>query len=174
MHLTNKITYIILGPSTTLALLLKTFPEILSKIERIVLMGGGIDHGNVSKWAEFNVYQDPESLNIILNSGIEAIIFPLDGLERLTCDKSEIDLIRSHDTKTNNIIYAVAELYQACYDTSVTHKREHFKPALYDHGVFPVLFNQHYCEMSDMNFEIIIDGERRGQTVFTAAKDSDD
>ena len=133
-------------------------------------MGGGIKSGNVTKWAEFNIYQDPESFNIILNSGIEAIIFPLDGLDSLTYDQNEIDLIRSHNTKNNNVIYTISELFQACYDTSEHHK---FKPNLYDHGVFPVLFSQYYCEMNDMSFEIILDGEKRGQTIFTAATNSD-
>src|SRR5262245_54905860 len=46
-------TLIPIGPLTNIALLLAIHPELKERIERIVLMGGAIDLGNVTAAAEF-------------------------------------------------------------------------------------------------------------------------
>ena len=74
----NPVTIIALGPLTNIALLLRIHPEIKSKIERIVLMGGGLFEGNATPAAEFNFYVDPESANIVFNAGIPILMAGLD------------------------------------------------------------------------------------------------
>jgi inosine-uridine nucleoside N-ribohydrolase len=76
LSLPSPITYICAGPSTTLALLISSFPDILQKIDRVIYMAAATLHGNVTPYAEFNVYNDPESLYITLNAPVESIIFP--------------------------------------------------------------------------------------------------
>nr|NIR18070.1 pyrimidine-specific ribonucleoside hydrolase RihA [Desulfobacterales bacterium] len=48
------------GPLGNIASALLIAPAIKEKIERIVLMGGGVFDSNVTPAAEFNVYVDPE------------------------------------------------------------------------------------------------------------------
>ena len=59
------------GALTNIALLIHTFPEILEKIEKIIIMGGGVIKGNVTEHAEYNFYQDPEAASIVFNSNVK-------------------------------------------------------------------------------------------------------
>lgn len=64
----EPVTVMPIGPLTNIALLLKTFPEVKSRIERIVLMGGSVTRGNKGVMAEFNIFVDPEAAKIVLTS----------------------------------------------------------------------------------------------------------
>jgi inosine-uridine nucleoside N-ribohydrolase len=75
----GEVTLVCMGPTTNIALLLKKEPNILKKIEKIIILGGSFSKGNITEYAEFNVYSDPEALNEILNSGSKNIYFiPID------------------------------------------------------------------------------------------------
>lgn len=65
----NDITLIAVGPLTNVALTFKMYPECISKISEIFLMGGNYTGvGNATKSAEFNFHADPESVHIVLEA----------------------------------------------------------------------------------------------------------
>ncbi|XP_056629569.1 nucleoside hydrolase-like [Diorhabda sublineata] len=65
----NKISLICLGPLTTLALSLKLFDDLASKLKDVWIMGGNFTGvGNWTCSAEFNFYTDPEAAYIVLES----------------------------------------------------------------------------------------------------------
>src|ERR1019366_5995601 len=67
----GEVTILALGPMTNIALALRMKPDIESKIQRIVFMGGNIRvAGNASNAAEFNFWFDPEAARIVLRSRI--------------------------------------------------------------------------------------------------------
>ncbi|MEB3362846.1 nucleoside hydrolase [Lactobacillus sp. R2/2] len=86
----SKVTIVATGPLTNIALLIKTFPEIIPKIAKIVIMGGGIDHGNVTDLAEFNIWTDPEAAQIVFSSPLEVVMAGLDVTEKTTITKKQI------------------------------------------------------------------------------------
>ena len=51
----EKITLVALGPLTNIALLLRSYPEVINKIEMITIMGGSVYSGNILPKAEFNI-----------------------------------------------------------------------------------------------------------------------
>lgn len=66
------------GPLTNMAHLLTDHPDIKSKIERIVIMGGGTNPaGNITPYAEFNFYMDPDAAEFVLNSSIPMVLHTL-------------------------------------------------------------------------------------------------
>lgn len=67
-----------LGPLTNIALLIKTFPEVSSRISRVYVMGGALKEGNVTIHSEFNFYVDPEAAQILLQSQIPLTLIGLD------------------------------------------------------------------------------------------------
>lgn len=87
----GPVTIVALGPLTNVALLLRTFPEVKDRIEMISLMGGGIDHGNSTPLAEFNIYVDPEAAHIVFASGLPVVMAGLDVTERAQITLDEID-----------------------------------------------------------------------------------
>ena len=94
----DEIDIITLGPLTNIALAIKLEPETMKKIGKIVIMGGaGLGFGNVSPAAEFNVWQDAEACKIVLESGIDPIVFVgWDAcLDDAMLNSDEIDRIRN-------------------------------------------------------------------------------
>ena len=62
----NDIEILTLGPLTNLAIALQICPEIEKNIKRLTIMGGAEDlKGNTTKFAEFNIYCDPEAAAIV-------------------------------------------------------------------------------------------------------------
>jgi len=66
------------GPLTNIAVAIRLAPDILAKIEGIVLMGGAIDFGNTTPAAEFNILCDPEAAHIVFSSGVPLTMIGLD------------------------------------------------------------------------------------------------
>ena len=74
----RRITLIPTGPLTNVALAMRLKPAILSRIERIVLMGGSAGLGNTTPAAEFNIFADPEAAHIVFSSGVPLTMVGLD------------------------------------------------------------------------------------------------
>jgi inosine-uridine nucleoside N-ribohydrolase len=74
----DPVTLLATGPLTNVALLLARYPDLGSQLERIVLMGGAIDRGNVTPAAEFNIWVDPEAAHRVFTSGIDLTMVGLD------------------------------------------------------------------------------------------------
>jgi len=72
------ITLVPVGPLTNIALFIALHPELLDRVERIVLMGGSIGMGNVTPSAEFNIYVDPEAAARVFSSGLDVTMIGLD------------------------------------------------------------------------------------------------
>ncbi|MDO3634436.1 nucleoside hydrolase [Mycolicibacterium arseniciresistens] len=82
----TPLTVVALGPLTNLALLIRTYPDVVNRIERIVFMGGSASTGNASPVAEYNIWHDPEAAAIMLNSGVPLTMYGLDVYRRVIAD----------------------------------------------------------------------------------------
>ena len=58
------------GPITNVGILLRDRPELAGRIREVVWMGGSTGRGNVTPYAEFNAWVDPEALAIVVASGV--------------------------------------------------------------------------------------------------------
>jgi len=75
----DEITLIATGPLTNLALGLQKDMEGIKKLKEIVIMGGAVrTKGNVTPFAEFNIYVDPLAAKIVFESGLPITLVPLD------------------------------------------------------------------------------------------------
>ena len=63
MESTERVILVTLAPKTTAAMLLTMYPDVATRLEQIIFMGGSVSGGNVTAVAEFNVWQDPEAAN---------------------------------------------------------------------------------------------------------------
>ncbi len=73
----GPLTVAALGPLTNLALALRLAPHIASRIERLAVMGGARDLGNMTPAAEFNFWVDPHAAAIVLGAGVPLALFGL-------------------------------------------------------------------------------------------------
>ena len=77
------------APLTNLALLLRMYPRISSRIERIVMMGGSAGLGNATATAEFNVWHDPEAAAVVLGADIPTTMYGLDVFYDVTVSAAQ-------------------------------------------------------------------------------------
>ncbi len=76
----GEVTLVTTGPLTNIALALRTDPDALAAYARIIVMGGAFDvPGNTGTVAEFNIYVDPEAAALVLGSGLDITLVPLDA-----------------------------------------------------------------------------------------------
>ena len=80
MEHAGEITLVTTGPLTNVALALRTDPDAVAAYARIIVMGGAFDvPGNTGTVAEFNIYVDPEAAALVLGSGLDITLVPLDA-----------------------------------------------------------------------------------------------
>jgi purine nucleosidase len=89
-----------LGPLTNIALSLKKDPGIATKIKRCVVMGAVADHiGNVTPVAEFNMWVDPEAVDVVLRSGMNLEFVGWDISRKFAViTQAESAMLRAMDT----------------------------------------------------------------------------
>ncbi|MGQ9542494.1 MAG: nucleoside hydrolase [Candidatus Bathyarchaeia archaeon] len=110
MNSPKPITIITTGPLTNLAKALSTEPRISSRVRRVVSMGGAIETpGNVTPFAEFNIYTDPEAAEQVFHSGLPLILVPLDVTTKTYLTSREIrEIMDAKKTLTNFICKSVS------------------------------------------------------------------
>ncbi|MEE3358549.1 MAG: nucleoside hydrolase [Pseudomonadota bacterium] len=97
-----------LGPLTNIATALTKAPDIASRIQEIVLMGGAyFEVGNITPTAEFNIYVDPEAAKIVFACGAPITVMPLDVTHKALVTKPRNDAFRALGTPVG---VAVAEM----------------------------------------------------------------
>ncbi len=100
----GHIELVTLGPLTNIALALKQDPTIAKAVKRCVIMGAVADHiGNVTQVAEFNMWVDPEAVDIVLKSGmhVEFVGWDISRTEAVVTPQ-ESAMIRSLGTERAN------------------------------------------------------------------------
>ena len=105
-----------LGPLTNIANMIEKNKENLDSIKHIYIMGGSSNAlGNVTKFAEYNFWVDPEAADIVLNAGIPTTMIGWDpSLYDAMIDINKINEIESLNTKfskfTNDIQVVLREM----------------------------------------------------------------
>ncbi|MFF3345938.1 nucleoside hydrolase [Streptomyces sp. NPDC002779] len=91
----RPVTLIPTAPLTNIALLLRTHPEVVRNIERIVFMGGAVATGNATPVAEFNVWHDPEAAAVLLTAGVPITMYGLDVFQRVLVPAGDVERLRA-------------------------------------------------------------------------------
>tara|TARA_Y100001970_G_scaffold6629_1_gene7615 strand:+ start:12465 stop:13397 length:933 start_codon:yes stop_codon:yes gene_type:complete len=98
-----EITLLMLGPLTNLAKALVSTPKISTLIKSVVIMGGAFYiSGNATKYAEFNIYADPEAANIVFKSGLAIKAIGLDVCQDVVINRNKFYDSQYLFTKSKN------------------------------------------------------------------------
>lgn len=104
----ESVTLCPLGPLTNIASAFNQAPDIIEKVQEIVLMGGAyFEVGNITPAAEFNIYVDPEAAEIVFKAGAPITVMPLDVTHKALVTKARNDAFRDLGTPVG---IAVAEM----------------------------------------------------------------
>jgi len=96
----GDVTVVAVGPLTNIALAIRRDPTWVRRIPRLVIMGGSTDIGNVTPYAEFNIWADPEAAAVVFDSGVAITMAGLNLTRQVTMGPSEIAALRASGTAT--------------------------------------------------------------------------
>jgi purine nucleosidase len=89
-----------IGPLTNLALALKNKPDFLESISKLIIMGGSFaEKGNVTEFAEFNVYNDPEAVALVIGTAyrqqVDTAIIPAEVCRKVLLTKQDLKALQN-------------------------------------------------------------------------------
>ncbi|HJY43743.1 MAG TPA: nucleoside hydrolase [Propionibacteriaceae bacterium] len=157
----ERVTLVTLAPKTNVALLLTMYPEVATRLDQIIFMGGAARGGNVTALAEFNVWQDPEAAQCVIQSSVPITLYGLDAFSRLTVDRADADRFRAHD---HSAIRLAGELLHRRRPRSDEPSRD-YVGLLGDAGAMVLLTNPELFGTQEFPVRVNLAGIGRGQTI---------
>jgi purine nucleosidase len=168
------ITLFCLGPLTNIAEAMMKSPGILQHIRKIIMTGGAFtERGNVTEFAEFNVYNDPFAMQVVLDKAAEAwvdvVIIPVEVCRKLILTEDDLLGIEARSVLPN--IRAIVTPYLDHYLHHATDGK-HAGAVLYD--VLVPLYYHHpeLFTVQGARVEVIQKGPQYGQTLAIEQLDS--
>ncbi|SVD95438.1 uncharacterized protein METZ01_LOCUS448292, partial [marine metagenome] len=93
----NKTDILALGPLTNIAQALKNDPGFRKSISSITIMGGAINSkGNITPYAEFNIFNDPIAADYLFDSEISVTLIPLNITEQVHISSANSPWIKNN------------------------------------------------------------------------------
>ena len=135
----EPVTLLTLGPLTNIATLLARHPDVPKYVKRVYAMIASVDGtGNITEYAEFNAYCDPEALDAVIRSGMDVVFAPMHlGRDAKLAQKDILE--RGKGTEFGDMLdqifrgyidEAAGKGYVAMYDANAVEAIIH--PELYD------------------------------------------
>ena len=159
-----------IGSLTNIAVVLRTAPELKTKIRRIISMGGAVNHagnlrvhgftdGHRNTQAEWNYYIDPVAAKIVFESGVPVTLIPLDATNRVPLTKAFAGRLDRH--AANPLEAFVHRIFQKILISTTNGEYYHWDPLAAAVAAHPEL-----CDISEtIKLSVIADqGKDEGLT----------
>lgn len=109
----GTVTLCPLGPLTNIATAFRKAPDIVDRVQEIVLMGGAyFEVGNITPTAEFNIYVDPQAAEIVFKSGAPIVVMPLDVTHKALVTAPRNDAFRAMGTPVGIAVAQMTEFFE--------------------------------------------------------------
>ncbi|MEO5619303.1 MAG: nucleoside hydrolase, partial [Cypionkella sp.] len=109
----GTVTLCALGPLTNIAQVFLQAPDVIDRVQQIVLMGGAyFEVGNVTPAAEFNIYVDPEAAELVFKSGVDLVVMPLDVTHKALARRNYVEAIRSIGSEVGRVAAEWADFFE--------------------------------------------------------------
>ena len=163
----EPIEILAVGRMTNVAQALEMAPDIKSKLGRIVMMGGAVDvRGNVTQWAEANIYGDPEAADYIFESGVPVLMVGLDATLKHQMSRTQLAALTRDLGDAGNFIWQVKQHYLKFYASLGIFDGFPIHDATAALAMaFPEAFRISVGDLS-----CVTEGEQRGRTTFLERK----
>ncbi|MEV0946885.1 nucleoside hydrolase [Rhodococcus sp. NPDC049939] len=114
-HEHGTVTLVATACLTNLALAARKEPRIVDRVQKVVLMGGGIHVGNRTAVAEFNIIVDPEAAQIVFSAGWSVVMVGLDLTHQARTTPEVRDAIAAVDTGPARFVGELLKFYGGRY-----------------------------------------------------------
>lgn len=152
-----------LGPLTNLAHFVRGRPDLLPGVAEVVVMGGAFDvRGNVSAFAEANIWHDPEAAELVFSANWPVTVLPLDITMRHLLRADQVEHIRGMKGNMPPTLAAMLDTYLDAY-CSILGVREcalhdPLAAMVADRGV-------RVAAAQETGINVVLEGPERGRTV---------
>lgn len=104
------------GPLTNIAQAIMKAPLVMKTIHQLVFMGGAYRvSGNITPYAEANIYHDPLAASIVLQSAVPATMIGLDVTMKVRLSREIIETWNHKDQNANDL-YQLCDYYLCAYE----------------------------------------------------------
>jgi inosine-uridine nucleoside N-ribohydrolase len=149
------------GPLTNIALALRHDPTITSKVKSIVIMGGGLHSGgNVTEYAEANIWNDPHAADIVFAADWEVTVIGLDVTQQVVCTHADFADAAKDVPVIGGFLSQATDFYIKFYREAVgIDGCQMHDPITVVACIYPELFKYEYHPV-----EVCVNSERIGET----------
>ncbi len=109
----GTVTLCPLGPLTNIATAFQRAPDIIPRVQEVVLMGGAyFEVGNITPAAEFNIYVDPEAAEVVFRAGAPLTVMPLDVTHKALTSRDWVAGMAALGTGVGRMVAAWTEFFE--------------------------------------------------------------
>ncbi|NVK46696.1 MAG: nucleoside hydrolase [Rhodobacteraceae bacterium] len=109
----DTVTLCPMGPLTNIATAFEKAPDIVERVQEIVLMGGAyFEVGNITPAAEFNIYVDPEAADIVFKSGVKLTVMPLDCTHKVLVTAPRLQAFKEFGTHLGEVVAGWLDFFE--------------------------------------------------------------
>ncbi|MFN4059170.1 MAG: nucleoside hydrolase [Paracoccus hibiscisoli] len=159
----GTVTLVPIGPLTNIAEAFRRAPDIIGRVQQIVLMGGAyFEVGNITPAAEFNIYVDPEAAAEVFAAGVPLVVMPLDVTHKALTDRAWVEAMRALPGRCGPAVAGWTDFFER-FDTA---KYGSLGAPLHDPCTIAWLLQPDLFQGRDINVEIETEGRwTTGMTV---------
>jgi purine nucleosidase len=108
----GELTLVPTGPLTNVATAVLMDPEIARLYKQVVLMGGAyLAMGNAARFAEANIWHDPEAAQIVFDAGWPVTAVGLDVTDKTLISQAQLDRLRDTGTTAGVHLHRITGHY---------------------------------------------------------------
>ena len=158
----KSITLVASGALTNIATVFQAAPDVIEKIDQLVLMGGAFGNpgGNIKPHAEFNINVDPLAARTVFESDVSIVVMPLDITHQTVYDKPIRDRIRNMDHVLGPNLATMLDTCAANYVGF------NYEAPLHDPHTVAYLLQPGLYKMKTGRVQVHSEGEFSGKTEF--------
>ena len=151
------------GPLTNIALALRLDPSITEKVAHVTIMGGAVEkRGNVTEWAEANIWNDPHAAAEVLAADWPMTLIGLDVTEQSTCTPEDFADLATASPAIGGFLNDAVQFYFEWHKT-----KEEMPDGCYLHDPSAVLAvaDPTLFDGPMVPLHVVTEGEQIGHTV---------
>jgi len=150
------------GPLTNIAIALQRDPELVRHVKQVVIMGGaGFVPGNVTDYAEANIWNDPHAADVVFGANWEVVMIGLDVTTQVMCYPHEYQAVADESGPIGGFINDISAFYARFYATIY----KETLCVLHDPCAVIAITDPDLFEYRKVPVHVICEGAAIGQTV---------
>ena len=158
MGMPGELVLFAVGPLTNVARALMKEERLKDALQRVYIMGGqGDGSGNVTPYAEFNIWDDPYAANVVFSSGVPVTLLGL-NISRQTSVARDDESWMSGETPGERL---AAQVLEKWFDLDVEEHRARF--SMHDPVTVMAALRPDLIETRAATLTVETEGERVGE-----------